>query len=598
MCGIVGVAGSGPMSHQMKEFMQDLLFHGIVRGKHATGVAAIDTLDRSLTVMKKAVPSPIFLEDKEMMEPLFAHKHNFNIYIGHNRFATQGSKDDDANAHPFVHGDIVGVHNGTLRNQRLLDDHKDFVVDSDNLYHHLNKNGLDDTVTKLNGAFSLVWYDKSNNSLNFIRNDERPMTIAKLSNGYWVWASERGMLTWLINRHKTLSIATEEDKETKTTTQQIWSLDVGLHFALHYKDKTRQFDKPHAAQKVLPKFPTTSYGNYGNYAGGYDSGWDRGSNSNHNSSTRNRGYTPPSAPFRSEYAKKGDDAVGKWLPGGSQLSALEVEFLGHYTPSSPSGYKQNISLFLYRNVRGEEITLFCYNHGGNIASQWDEPEDIGRMCYASISSAQPVGAATYDGTRTDGHDYVFVLHQITEKPPAAHYAYYTKEQAEAAQAKAATRRGKREAKTTDNKEGDSGQVLPFRPKSSSATNSKDASQGQQATLTGSEVNKTALSKVVKGIFAVVEKPGEKVVFNIANDTLSLWKFKEFLHENHGLCCNCGQQLRDIALDRVWLIEYYDREKGETSNWLTCSAICHEDIKGFVHDLNEDYDKKLGVQGND
>ncbi len=98
MCGIVGVASSNAMSLPMKEFFQQLLFHDVVRGHHATGVAAIDTMDRNLVVAKKAVASPIFLDDKEMMEPLFAPRHNFNIYIGHNRWATSGAKDKDENA--------------------------------------------------------------------------------------------------------------------------------------------------------------------------------------------------------------------------------------------------------------------------------------------------------------------------------------------------------------------------------------------------------------------------------------------------------------------------------------------------------------------
>lgn len=190
MCGIVGVASNGPMLPVMKDFFQSLLFHDVVRGHHATGVAAIDTQKQLLTVEKKAVASPQFLEIAEVQENLFAYKHDFNIYIGHNRWATSGAKDDDKNAHPFVHGDVVGVHNGSLRNQRLLDNHKDYVVDSDNLYHHLNANGLTDTLAETDGAFALVWYDREDSTLNFIRNSERPLCIAKLTNGCWVIRAE------------------------------------------------------------------------------------------------------------------------------------------------------------------------------------------------------------------------------------------------------------------------------------------------------------------------------------------------------------------------------------------------------------------------
>ncbi len=57
--------------------------------------------------------------------------------------------------------------------------------------------------------------DREDNTLNFIRNDERPLAVGKLSNGCWVWASEMGMLTWLVRRHKTLSWATYEKDGVK-----------------------------------------------------------------------------------------------------------------------------------------------------------------------------------------------------------------------------------------------------------------------------------------------------------------------------------------------------------------------------------------------
>jgi len=53
----------------------------------------------------------------------------------------------------------------------------------------------------LDGAFSLVWHDTRNNTLNFARNDERPLCLA-YAHGIVYWASEELMLRWLLDRNK------------------------------------------------------------------------------------------------------------------------------------------------------------------------------------------------------------------------------------------------------------------------------------------------------------------------------------------------------------------------------------------------------------
>lgn len=568
MCGIVGVAGNGPMSHQMKDFFCELLFHDVVRGRHATGVAAIDTVDRSLVVEKKAVAADIFLGNEEVMNNLFAPKHNFNIYIGHNRFATQGAKDADSNAHPFIHGDIVGVHNGTLRNQKLLDNHADYIVDSDNLYHHLAANGVDDTVTKLDGAFSLVWYDRTNNSLNFLRNEERPMAIAKLSNGYWVWASEIGMLRWLVSRHKTLQFATETTD--KVTTQQLWSLEVGLHFSVPFKDKSRQMDTARVSKKTLPKFPTRGGNYYG--TGDYYGGWDntRG-NSNTHSSTR-AAASHSSGHYRSPYQQKMDAVVGKWLPGGTSSSQLELEFLGHVYPLSPTGFKQNISMFMYRNVRGEEIKLMAYNHNGNLASAWTE-EDIGRRCYGGISTVNEIGASSYPETITEGHTHVYAVAGITEKAPHAHYSFQKKKEG-----------------------GDTGSVIPF-PKERKKTGKMQSGKARSKGFVGRLVSSP--DTAVKDTYNHFNDSGDVgVAMEMANDKMPVLMLRAWLRENNHSCANCGKVLRDVKMMDLHSLEYFDKNDGVTTHWLTCSMKCHHQMVEFASDLDSEYEKKVGKLNDD
>lgn len=582
MCGIVGVAVNGPAILQMKEFFCDLLYHDIVRGRHATGVAAIDTMKQLLTVEKRAVPADVFLTDKEIMENLFATKHDFNIYIGHNRFATQGAKDDDANAHPFVHGDLVGVHNGTLRNQKLLDDHKDFVVDSDNLYYHLNKNGIDDTVTKLDGAFSLVWYNRENSTLNFLRNDERPMAIGKLTNGAWVWASEMGMLRWLVSRHKSLQWATET--EDKVTTQMVYNLEPGLMFTIPYKKGNRQMDLVRIAKKTLPKFERQSYtSQYGGYGG---NSWDY--DSNRNSSTRSERAAARNAhsstPHRSEHQKKGDAVVAKFLTGGSQLSSVQVEFMGHAKPVSPAGFEQSISLFKYRNIRGLEVTLYAYNHAANICSTWGEA-DIGRKVFGDISNASAWGPGSLEPAKNPQlDDWTISIWNLTEKASGAYFGFTEIDKVRPLAASDADIQARIDKMEQEKKEGGSGTVVPFR-------------QAQQAPATKSQ-ERSGSESVTEAIVKGKQVPGEKVMLVVANELVSLWRLEEYLKENHYACANCGGQLGRVQLSNLHIHEWFDRETGKTSNYLSCRRACHNDMELFTNEIDADYEKLLGTQGND
>lgn len=556
MCGIVGVASNGPMTHQMKEFFQSLLFHDVVRGAHATGVAAIDTLDRSLVVEKKAVPAVDFLSEKEINDNLFAVKHNFNIYIGHNRYATSGAKDDDNNAHPFIHGDIVGVHNGSLRNQSLLDDSHKFIVDSDNLFHQLNKTGLTDTLSKADGAFALVWYDKKDNTLNFIRNDERPLCVAKLDNGCWVWASERGMLTWLVNRHKSLKFATEESAEDpKVKTPMVYNLERGLHMAVPYKDKARQMESKLSIRKmVLPSFPVTSWANYGdNYSSRY--------------STRGGYRQDYKQGERSTFQKERDEVIGKHLLGGNCDARLEVIFLGHIRPLTKTGYQQNISVYQHRNVWGQEILLHAYNHVGNITSQWSEA-DIGKVLYVKIMNMTKPEFSTEGLTNEVLDGYAVSVNDISLSKPNGSFYGYTESGDEIQVEKS---EADKIVICLEKKEDANGNVLPFPESDASKTSSSEE-----------EASGKTMDDAV----------------HIANDILSRTRFVEYMNINGYHCADCGKSLRSVPLSSAHCLEHFDREDAKTNVYMTCSRACHDSISDWVDELDSEYDIVIGNISND
>ena len=188
MCGLVGVAGY--ISAKEEAIFKRLLEIDTIRGPHSTGVMVVDHSGDVDIV--KAVGTPWNLYELKSFDE--ALKGSINVLMGHNRWATKG-KINRRNAHPFDHGHIIGAHNGTLRYQNLLVDHKDFEVDSDNIFHSMAKVGVDETIKNTCGAFALTWYDTEQETMNFVRNDERPLWICESEDKRTVfWASERWMV--------------------------------------------------------------------------------------------------------------------------------------------------------------------------------------------------------------------------------------------------------------------------------------------------------------------------------------------------------------------------------------------------------------------
>jgi predicted glutamine amidotransferase len=205
MCGLVGCAGL-QLTREDSDAFYNLLHLDQLRGDHSTGIAVIK--NNGDAELFKAVGPPHKLYEKYKGGKFIDGKlgwFNAVIYMGHNRFATQG-KIDENGAHPFQMGDIIGAHNGTVQKHFLtkLEGHKQFEIDSQIIFHHLNATKqLQDIWDVADGAMALTWWNKVDGTLNFARNKERPLyyTISKDGKNIY-WASEKWMLYIALGRTK------------------------------------------------------------------------------------------------------------------------------------------------------------------------------------------------------------------------------------------------------------------------------------------------------------------------------------------------------------------------------------------------------------
>jgi predicted glutamine amidotransferase len=208
MCGLVGFIGTRTFTDRMtrSKLLSELLYADTFRGEDSTGLAAARFDQEHVPVYKRALPAPDFLQMRKT-DKLLSNIDDYNVVMGHNRAATKGSITDQT-AHPFQFKHITLAHNGTVSNHRTLTGGDKFVVDSEAIANAVAEAGIEHVVKTLDGSFALTYIDKSNNTFNIIRNDERPLALAKIkmqanaTANFWFYASEQKMLEWIIYRNK------------------------------------------------------------------------------------------------------------------------------------------------------------------------------------------------------------------------------------------------------------------------------------------------------------------------------------------------------------------------------------------------------------
>lgn len=199
MCGLVGVFGN--IFQKDLNYFRDALVADSVRGYHSTGVCAtsVDKKKQQYATWyhKDTLTGAEAVGDR-VFKDVYDDINNWAV-MGHNRWATTGAVNSD-NAHPFCHGSITLMHNGTL--DTMIGLKGSHATDSERICDSIANRDVVSVLESLEGAFALVWLNSENNTINFARNKERPLAMIHSTNKDIIYyASEGKMMEWCLDRN-------------------------------------------------------------------------------------------------------------------------------------------------------------------------------------------------------------------------------------------------------------------------------------------------------------------------------------------------------------------------------------------------------------
>lgn len=192
MCGIAGFNRAVGDSFDGQAVAFELLRGIEQRGTHATGVAFHDVTRNKIAMSKLPVPATRWITERGAIIP-----SDVDNIILHTRFATQGTTARRGNNHPIASGDVVGVHNGIVRNDddlfRLTGAKRHAEVDSEAIMALIDTTDLGhptETLGLLKGDAALAWIKRSDPTvLHLARVVGRPLYIAQSVGGTLLFAS-------------------------------------------------------------------------------------------------------------------------------------------------------------------------------------------------------------------------------------------------------------------------------------------------------------------------------------------------------------------------------------------------------------------------
>lgn len=205
MCGIVVGLAFGKLNQRdevmrqrlLRYFTTELLLETEDRGKDATGAVVLFN-DGNYVGVKRGEKASTFMstfgESKKCYGSLLKvwreHPKRSRVYLGHCRAGTTGDKEDNENNHPIKIGNLVGIHNGVIKNHTNIFDKlgckRDGKVDSEaifRLFDYYTNRGkepftlkmIQNIVDRLEGQFAVTLFNADNMEQIPIFRDGRPV---------------------------------------------------------------------------------------------------------------------------------------------------------------------------------------------------------------------------------------------------------------------------------------------------------------------------------------------------------------------------------------------------------------------------------------
>lgn len=193
ICGIAGFIISDKdfgkiNTERMTEVLARLMQQ---RGQDATGVCTVSPRGR-VELRKEAVKAEVFLAGRKGIG------RSAQTCLIHTRAATQGKPDNPLNNHPIRYEDIIGIHNGMVRNDDDLFDvmqwERKAQVDSEAIFasiHHYPK--LEDGLKAIDASWAIAWINQSiePRTLWLARGKSNPLFYARTTEGSTIFASTK-----------------------------------------------------------------------------------------------------------------------------------------------------------------------------------------------------------------------------------------------------------------------------------------------------------------------------------------------------------------------------------------------------------------------
>lgn len=282
MCGMGGAFGRW-LSLDERDIFRNISILNVLRGEHSTGMIKV-TVNDEIFYDKVAEPSPFytysergddFIENRKLRKKGKTKGvtvcPNNRVLMVHARHATVGEVNVD-NAHPFDKPNVIGMHNGTFKG--LFPDKGLFGTDSEALYNSISMLGLKESLKKFNEdsyhpAYALQWIDKKENTLNFIRNKERPLWFyvhPKTDTMYW--SSTFNTLYYALAESKLKIVKPTKFEADKlrpfctVTESGLFTLDENVHMSIAISSDGARFSSLKFATLDVKK-SYTGYSNWG-----------------------------------------------------------------------------------------------------------------------------------------------------------------------------------------------------------------------------------------------------------------------------------------------------------------------------------------------